>query len=64
MSAVCVFGARWMAVDWALSNRGVHALQLGAVIVAAAVVFFAVARLLRVEEMDDLTGALRRRLKR
>ncbi len=64
MSAVCVGGARWMAADWVHSNRGVHALQLGAVIVAAAVVFFAVARVLRVEEMDDLTGALRRRLKR
>jgi hypothetical protein len=38
--------------------------RLGAVITAAAVAFFVSARLLRVEEMDDLLGAVRRRLKR
>lgn len=64
MSAVCFFGARWMAADWGLAGRAVHALQLGGVIAAAAGVFFLLARMLRVEEMDDLLGALRRRLKR
>lgn len=64
MSAVCFFGARWMAAEWSLSSRAFHALQLGAVIAAAAGVFFLLARMLRVEEMDDLLGALRRRLKR
>jgi putative peptidoglycan lipid II flippase len=64
LGAVCMWGARWMASDWAGAGKLLRAAELGGVIAAAGGVFFAAAYFLKVEEMDDLTGALRRRLQR
>ena len=64
LAGVCAWGARWMASDWADAGKMLRAAELGGVIALGGGVFFAIAYLLKVEEMEDLAGALRRRLKR
>ena len=64
LGAVCFWGAQWLASDWASLGKLARAVELCGVIAAAGVVFFAAASLLGVEEMEDLKGAVRRRLKR
>lgn len=64
LGGVCFFGAQWMAADWADAGKWTRAGELCGVITIAGIVFFAVATLLKVEEMEDLKSALRRRLKR
>jgi putative peptidoglycan lipid II flippase len=64
LSAVCYFGAQWMASHWTSVGKLTRVGELGAVISVAGIVFFIAASLLRVEEMQDLAGAVRRKLKR
>lgn len=64
LSAVCYFGAQWMASHWTSVGKLTRVGELGAVIFSAGIVFFIAASLLKVEEMHDLTGAVRRKLKR
>jgi putative peptidoglycan lipid II flippase len=64
LAAVCVYGGDLLQLGVAGGGKLSLGLRLGAVIAAAALAFFACARLLGVDEMDDLVGALRRRLKR
>jgi hypothetical protein len=64
LAAVCVFGGELLGLGTPGGGKLLLSARLGAVITAAAVAFFVSARLLRVEEMDDLLGAVRRRLKR
>ena len=64
LGAVCFWGGRWMEGDWANLGKLVRALELAGVIAVAGVVFFVAATLLKVEEMEDLMVAVRRRLKR
>ena len=62
LAVVCHWGGGWMAVAWAETSKLGRAVELGGLIALAGLVFFGMAYLLRIEEMDDLTGALRRRL--
>jgi putative peptidoglycan lipid II flippase len=64
LAAVCVFGGGWVGLGASGGGKLLLAVRLGAVIAVAAMVFFGCARLLGVAEMDDLLGAVRRRLKR
>jgi len=64
LAAVCYWGNQWLSLAWAAHGTAYHLLQLGAVITVAAVTFFTVAWALRVEEMDDLLGVVRKRIAR
>ncbi|NBV87379.1 MAG: hypothetical protein EBS01_14210 [Verrucomicrobia bacterium] len=64
LGAVCFWGNRWLALDWVSRGLAFRALGLTGVIFVAAVAFFTVAVVLRVEEMDDLLGVVRRRIAR
>jgi putative peptidoglycan lipid II flippase len=64
LGGVCFWGGKWMAADWADLGKITRAGELCSVIALAGVTFFVVASILRVEEMEDLKGAVRRRLKR
>lgn len=64
LAAVCVFGSDLLQLGTAGGGKLGLGARLGAVIASAALAFFVCVRLLRVPEMDDLLGALRRRLKR
>ncbi|MEI6871277.1 MAG: lipid II flippase MurJ, partial [Verrucomicrobiota bacterium] len=64
LGAVCFWGNRWLAMDWALRGTALRVTELLGVILAAAIAFFTVAVVLRVEEMDDLLGVVRRRIAR
>jgi len=62
--AVCVYGGGFLGLGTAGGGKLILGAQLGGVITVAALTFFVCARLLRVAEMEDLLGAVRRRLKR
>ncbi len=64
LGAVCFWGNRWLALDWALRGTALRVAELVGVISVAAIVFFTVAVVLRVEEMEDLLGVVRRRIAR
>jgi putative peptidoglycan lipid II flippase len=64
MAAVCVFGGEFLALGAHDTGKLLLGARLGGVIAVAAVTFFGCARLLGVAEMEDLFGAVRRRLKR
>ncbi len=64
LAAVCFFGSEAVGLDVPGGGKLLLGFRLGGVIAAAAVAFFVSARLLGVAEMDDLLGAVRRRLKR
>ncbi len=55
-------GGRGREGNWAEAGKLLRAGELGGVIAAAGVVFFAAAYVLKIEEMDDLLGAVRRRM--
>ncbi len=62
LAAVCVFGGQFIGLGVPGGGTLLLSARLGAVITAAAFAFFVSARLLGVAEMDDLLGALRRRI--
>jgi putative peptidoglycan lipid II flippase len=64
LAAVCYFGGELLGLGVSGCGKLLLAARLGAVITAAAAAFFVSARLLGVAEMDDLLGAVRRRLNR
>jgi hypothetical protein len=64
LAAVCFWGDRLLAKDWTTHGTAVRLAELSAVISVAGMAFFAVAWLLRVEEMEDLLSVVRRKLKR
>ena len=64
LTGVCLMGANWIGRDWAHMATLWRALSLGCVIGVAGAVFFVFAQVLQIEEMNDLTSALRRRLSR
>jgi putative peptidoglycan lipid II flippase len=64
LSAVCVYGGEWVGLGGSEGGKLLLSARLGVVIAAGATAFFACAQLLGVAEMDDLLGAVRRRLRR
>jgi len=64
LASVCFWGDRLLAKDWTTHGTTIRLAELSAVISVAGIAFFAVAWLLRVEEMEDLLSVVRRKLKR
>ncbi len=64
LAGVCMIGSQWLARGWEVASTVWRVSALGSVIAVAGAVFFVCAQLLRIEEMNDLTGVLRRRLGR
>jgi putative peptidoglycan lipid II flippase len=64
LAAVCFFGGEAVGLGVPGGGKLLLGARLGGVIAVAALAFFVSARLLGVAEMDDLLGAVRRRLKR
>ena len=64
LAAVCILGGESIGLGVPGGGKLLLSLRLAGVIAVAAVAFFVSARLLGVAEMDDLLGAVRRRLKR
>jgi putative peptidoglycan lipid II flippase len=64
LAAVCFFGGDLLGLGSASGGKLFLGSRLGVVITVAAVTFFGCARLLGVAEMNDLLGAVQRRLKR
>ena len=64
LAAVCVYGGEFLGLGTTDGGKLLLGARLGGVIAVAAVTFFGCARLLGVAEMEDLFGAVRRRLKR
>ena len=64
LAAVCFFGSEFLGLETEGDGKLLLGVKLGGVITAAAVTFFGCARLLGVAEMNDLLGAVRRRLTR
>ncbi len=62
--AVCAASSRWLLGDWRTEVLWLKVCALLATIVAGVLVFTAVSLLLRIEEMNELAGAVRRRMRR
>ncbi|MGB6451579.1 MAG: murein biosynthesis integral membrane protein MurJ [Steroidobacteraceae bacterium] len=62
LAAICWAGAHFLLADWATEHFWRKFVLLGAVIVAGGSAFFACAAALRIEEVRDLTRAVRQRL--
>jgi putative peptidoglycan lipid II flippase len=62
LAGACLVGGHWLAEEWVNQGVALRALRLGGVIALAGALFFGAASVLQIEEMRDLTGALRRRL--
>lgn len=64
LASVCWCAQTWLFAGWAGFHFLQRAVLLGATITVAGAVFFATAMLLRIEELDDVTVLVRRRLGR
>jgi putative peptidoglycan lipid II flippase len=64
LAAVCWMSMHWLLAHWQVQHFVPKLSYLLGTIVVAAVVFFGVASLLRIPELDELTGAVMRRLRR
>jgi putative peptidoglycan lipid II flippase len=64
LAAVCELSARWLLADWATQAFWVKALALFATIGVGGLVFTACAALLRIEGIEELRAAFKRRLGR
>jgi putative peptidoglycan lipid II flippase len=62
LAAICWAGAHYLLAGWATERFWPKCGSLAAVIVAGALAFFACASALRIEEVRDLTAAVKRRL--
>ncbi len=64
LGAVCLAAQKWLLATWSQRPFVWQAAMLFATIGVAGATFFIVARLLRIEELDDATDVLRRKLGR
>ena len=69
LACAAMAGVCWAAIEWPLAHWDVQRFVpklawLLATIVVAALVFFGAATLLRIAELNELTGAIMRRLRR
>ena len=62
LALICWAGSHWLLADWALERFWPKLCALAAVIAAGAGAFFGIATLLGIEEMREITLALRRKL--
>jgi putative peptidoglycan lipid II flippase len=63
LAAVCALSQHWLLADWAWQSLLRRLCTLLLTVVAGTVVFIAAAAALRIEEISELTAALRRRLR-
>jgi putative peptidoglycan lipid II flippase len=61
---ICWAGLHWPMAHWATQHFAPKAMWLGVTIGAAALAFFASAMLFKIEEIDDVFGAVRRKIGR
>jgi putative peptidoglycan lipid II flippase len=64
LAALCAVCLRWLLADWPTQGLWIKTAALFGTIAAGGSVFVACAALLKVEELTDLIGALKRRLRR
>src|SRR5262249_527331 len=64
LALVCWAGNHWVFANWSQQNIVIRAVLLFATIGVAAAAFFALAYLLRIEEMDDVAALVKRKLGR
>jgi peptidoglycan biosynthesis protein MviN/MurJ (putative lipid II flippase) len=64
LAAVCAMSNHWLLDDWATQAFLRKAAALLATIVAGGLVFAACGAALSIEELDELIGAVKRRLRR
>src|SRR5579859_7022101 len=64
LAAVCAASTHWLLSDWATQTFVRKAAALFVTITAGGLVFLGVGAALRIEELDELIGAVRRRLRR
>lgn len=64
LAGVCWAGEHWLLAGWAVERFWPKAGRLAAVIAGGAGAFFLCATALRIREMQDITAAVRRRLRR
>jgi putative peptidoglycan lipid II flippase len=64
LAVVCAASSHWLLGDWRTEVLWMKVCALLATIVAGAAVFTVVSLLLRIEEMHELSAAIRRRLRR
>lgn len=61
---ICWAGMHWPMANWATQSLAPKAMWLGLTIGAAALAFFGSAMLFRIEEIDDVFGAFKRKIAR
>ena len=64
MGAVCWASNHWLLADWATQAFWSKTLALFGTVFVAGFVFLAVASRLKIDELNSLTEAVRRRLRR
>jgi TRAP-type C4-dicarboxylate transport system permease small subunit len=63
LAAVCAASIHWLLADWATEAFAYKVSALGATVVAGALVFVGAGAALHVEELDEVLGAVKRRLR-
>jgi putative peptidoglycan lipid II flippase len=64
LAAVCAASTHWLLLDWATQTLLRKTAALFATMTAGGLVFLAVGAALRIEELDEVIGAVKRRLRR
>jgi putative peptidoglycan lipid II flippase len=64
LAAVCAASTHWLLSDWATQTLVRKTAALFATITAGGLVFLGVGAALRIEELDEVIGAVKRRLRR
>jgi putative peptidoglycan lipid II flippase len=64
LAAVCAASTHWLLLDWATQTLLHKTAALFATMTAGGLVFLAVGAALRIEELDEVIGAVKRRLRR
>jgi len=62
--AVCATGSHWLLADWATQGTVAKACALLATVLVGALVFVGAGAVLRIEELDEVFAAVKRRLRR
>jgi putative peptidoglycan lipid II flippase len=63
LAAVCAASTHWLLADWATEAFAYKVSALGATVLAGALVFVGAGAALHVEELDEVLGAVKRRLR-
>jgi putative peptidoglycan lipid II flippase len=63
LAAVCAASIHWLLADWATDAFAYKVSALGATVVAGALVFVGAGAALHIEELDEVLGAVKRRLR-